>query len=237
MQMKKAIHAVIAIATSIVLFPVVSQWFISFFDEMGWYRHPAERATAGIDVFINDPWFHWIGGIVIGVALTNAAEAIVRQCESRRNSCLPVGSTRYLNSTIDVIHSKSTDQIDVQMRVMVLNLSEELLAINVTMTGSANDKKAEREVIKFESFIHPKCESIFVFEKILNAPMVGANDSTRMLVGMLNYNVDYKKYGELGRSRNSAKSIRFETVFVPMSNVGDQKQMNTTVIFDKEFES
>lgn len=55
----------------VVVLPPVGQFFLSLADERGIYQHPGARVaamTGVLAIVVSSPWFHWIGGGIVGFA-------------------------------------------------------------------------------------------------------------------------------------------------------------------------
>ena len=72
------------LVVAVVIVPPLGQFFVVLADKRGWYSDPlvtVRAVIAGIAFVAGNPWFHWIGGGVIGFAIGAWLDALFRSRE------------------------------------------------------------------------------------------------------------------------------------------------------------
>jgi hypothetical protein len=79
---RKVVTAVASLLAIVVLYPVISEFFIELAREKGWYQHPSQRlgdAMTAFNAFVSQPWFTHLAAIFGGLALGMWADTALRR--------------------------------------------------------------------------------------------------------------------------------------------------------------
>ncbi|MBU6450049.1 MAG: hypothetical protein KGQ26_10555 [Rhodospirillales bacterium] len=88
----KALRLIVSIAAGFVIVPVISNFFIAYATQLGWYDNPAKTVQIMLN-FVGHPWFSWTGGALLGSAAGVWADSFLGKKENSTHEGISTAET------------------------------------------------------------------------------------------------------------------------------------------------
>jgi hypothetical protein len=164
--------AVVLVVPVLVLITgeIVAHWFIVLGEEKGWYEHPSRNVDAimmWISVIVASPWFHRIGGGIIGFAL---GVWVFGMRTVKGKELGTSGTTAQIAKTSDILATKAPVLLRLQFHVDKATpteiRSENVLSWYVVWSGEMATEFSGADGKPMGGFRIPKSWTIFmIFDK------------------------------------------------------------------------
>jgi hypothetical protein len=114
----------------VAVYPVISEFLVELAREWGWYDRPRQRVaevSACLVALAASPWFHWIGGGVVGFAAGAWLDVLLRR---RQGPIKPRFSTGLYVGNMQVDAQHLNEEMHLTITISGLNSTGEAIAIN-----------------------------------------------------------------------------------------------------------